>query len=153
MIDETTTNQNRKQLDLLIRYWSNERKQIVSKYFTSVFFGRASGIDISLDILQAIKKTGLPLARLFNISSDGPNISKTVWREINDTLKEEGFSGIIPQTTCCLHIEHNAFRKGLNMYGEESEELAFDMHYWFKNASCKCEDFPKSEQEMDIEIR
>ena len=140
MFDETTTNQNRKQLDVLIRYWSNERKQIVSKYLTSVFFGRTSGIDISLNILLAIKETGLPLGKLFNISSDGPNINKTVWREINDTLRKEGFSGQIPHTTCCLHIVHNVFHKGLNIYGEESEELTFDMHYWFKNAPCKCED-------------
>ena len=78
MFDETATNQNRKQLNVLIRYWSNERKQIVSKYFTSVFFGRPSGTDILLSILQAIKETGLPPDKLFNISSDGPNINKIV---------------------------------------------------------------------------
>ena len=70
------------------------------------YFGRVSSVDISLNILQAIKETGL-----------------------NGTLKKEGFSGLIPQTTCCLHLFLNAFCKGLNMYGEESEELAFDMHY------------------------
>ena len=100
-----------------------------------------------MNILQAIKETGLPLDKLFNISSDGPNINKTVWRETNDILKKEGFSGLIPQTTCCLHLFLNAFCKGLNMYGEESEELAFDMHYWFKNGPCKREDFPKLGQE------
>ena len=26
------------------------------------------------------------------------------------------------------------------------------MHYWFKYAPCKCEDFLKLEQEMDMEI-
>ena len=93
MSDETTTYQNKKQLDILIRYWSNERKQIVPKYLTSVLFGRASGIDILLNIFQAIKETGLPLDKLFKISSDGSNINKTVWREINDTLKK-GFSGL-----------------------------------------------------------
>ena len=71
---------------------------------------------------------------------------------MNDTLKNEGFSGLILQTTCCLHIVHNAFCKGLNIYGEESEELAFDMHYQFKNAPCKREDFLELEQEMDMEI-
>ena len=35
----------------------------------------------------------------------------------------------------------SAFHKGLNMYGEESEELAFDIHYWFKNAPFKREGF------------
>ena len=152
MSDETTTYQNRKQLDILIRYWSNERKQIVLKYLTSVLFGRASGIDILLNIFQAIKETGLPLDKLFKTSSDGSNINKTVWREINDTLKKEGFSGLIPQTTCYLHIVHNAFCKGLNILREESEELASNMHYWFKNAPCKHEDFLKLEQEMNMEI-
>ena len=66
MFDKTTANQNSKQLDILIRYWSSERKQIVPKYLTFVFFGRASGIDISLSIHQAIKETGLPLDKLFN---------------------------------------------------------------------------------------
>ena len=152
MFDETATNQNRKQLNVLKRYWSNERKQIVSKYFTSVFFGRPSGTDILSSILQAIKETGLPLDKLFNISSDGPNINKIVWRETNDTLKKEYFSGLIPQATSCLHIMLNAFCKGLNMYGEECEELALDMHYWFKNAPCKHVDLLKLEQEMDMEI-
>ena len=50
-----------------------------------------------------------------------------------------------------LPAMHNAFCKGLNMYGEESEELAFDMNYCFKNAPCKLEDFPKLEQ-IDMEI-
>ena len=40
-----------------------------------------------MNILQAIKETGLLLGKLFNISSDGPNINKTVWREISDALK------------------------------------------------------------------
>ena len=78
VFDETMTNQNRKQFDILTRYWSNERKQIASNYLTSVFFGRASGIDISLNILQAIIETGLSLDKLFNMSSDNPNINKTV---------------------------------------------------------------------------
>ena len=39
------------------------------------------------------------------------------------------------------------------MYEEESEELAFDLHYWFKNAPSKHEDFLKLEQVMDIEIQ
>ena len=55
------------------------------------FFGRTSGIDISLNIFQAIKEAGLPLGKLFNISSDGPNLKMTLWREINDTLKKKIF--------------------------------------------------------------
>ena len=38
------------------------------------------------------------------------------------------------------------------MYGEESEELPLDMHYWFRNVPYRCADFLKSEREMDMEI-
>ena len=41
MFDKATTNQKRKQLHILIRYWSNERKQIVSKYLTSALFWKS----------------------------------------------------------------------------------------------------------------
>ena len=36
--DETTTTQQRKQLDLLCRLWSDEENQVVTKYLTSFFF-------------------------------------------------------------------------------------------------------------------
>ena len=101
-----------------------------------VFFGRASSIDASLNIHQGIKETDLPLDRFFNISSDGRNINKTVWREKNNTLKKERFVELIPQTSCSLHILHNAIYNELNMYGEETEELVFSSHYWFKNSPC-----------------
>ena len=38
--------------------------------------GRASGIQISLNIFKAIKETDLPLDKLFNISTNAPNIKK-----------------------------------------------------------------------------
>ena len=47
---------------------------------------------------------------------------------------------------------HHAFRKGLNICGEGSEGLAFNIHYGFKNAPCKRDDFLKLEREMDMEI-
>lgn len=37
MYDETTTAQNKKQMDLLFRYWSNEENKVVTKYFSSFF--------------------------------------------------------------------------------------------------------------------
>ena len=62
--------------------------------------------------------------------SDNNDPTISTWcRKINDTLKKEGFSGLIPQTTSCLHIVPSAFSKALNMYGEESEELGFNMHF------------------------
>ena len=38
MYDETTTTQNKKQINILLRYWSNEENKVVTKYFSSSFF-------------------------------------------------------------------------------------------------------------------
>ena len=36
--------------------------------------------------------------------------------------------------SCTLHTMHNAFRKGISshQFGEVVEQLAFDLHAWFK---------------------
>ena len=44
MFDETTTVQNKKQMDVLIRYWSESEGLIVTQYLMFMFFGRAAGL-------------------------------------------------------------------------------------------------------------
>nr|XP_047134698.1 uncharacterized protein LOC124812301 [Hydra vulgaris] len=85
----------------------------------------------------------LPWDRLFNISADGPNINKAIWRLLNADLHSNGFNGLLPFVSCTLHTVHNAFRKAINVVGEDAEQLAFDLHNWFKNAPCKIKDFKK----------
>ena len=78
MFDETTTTQQRKQMDLLCCFWSEEENEVVTKYLTSFFFGRATAKDVKemLASLQHNEKNNLPWGCLFNISTDGPNINK-----------------------------------------------------------------------------
>ena len=49
--DETTTAQIKKQLDLVVRYWSNERNGIVVRYFHSLFFGHADAKTVVTSML------------------------------------------------------------------------------------------------------
>ena len=66
-----------------------------------------------------------------------PNINN----QLDKALKEKGFKALLPLITCTLHVIHSGFQKGLNSYGYEVEELAFDLYYWFRIALCKREDF------------
>ncbi|XP_065640869.1 uncharacterized protein LOC124819158 [Hydra vulgaris] len=94
MFDETTTSQQRKQMDLLCRFWSEDENQVVTKYLTSLFFGRATAEDVKtmLADLRHNERFYLPWDRLFNISADGPNINKAIWRLLNADLHSNGFS-------------------------------------------------------------
>ena len=82
----------------------------------------------------------LPLSGLISLSSDGPYVNKTIWRKINNVLVDEGFPGMMSFIPCNVFVAHNAFRAGLNVFGEASEELAIDLFYWLKSSSSRKKD-------------
>ena len=52
-----------------------------------------------------------------------------------------GHPGLLPVFTCNMYVTHNGFHKGILVYGDDCEQLAFDLHAWFKLSTCKQEDF------------
>ena len=87
-----------------------------------------------------MKNPKFPADGLFNLSSDGPNVNKTIWKRMNEALEEKKMGTLIASIPCNLYVVHNSFWEGLNLYGTQTEELAFDLHYWFKRSPCKHED-------------
>ena len=67
MFDETTTEQNKKQMDLLIRNFDETEEKVVTKFLGCVMFCRATADDIcDLFIkLHDDKVYDLPWGRLF----------------------------------------------------------------------------------------
>ena len=105
MFDETTTEQNKKQMDLLIRYFDETEEKVVTKFLGCVMFCRATADDIcDLFIkLHDDKIYDLPWGRLFNISADGPNINKAIWRKFQELLQERNYKGLLDFISCTLH--------------------------------------------------
>lgn len=149
IFDEATTNQKKKQMDLLLRFWNEELNQIVTRYLGSLYFGRATAADLAsmLEDIMNSDEYDIPWERLFFLSSDGPNINKAVWRKLNEKIKGKGYKGLVALITCTLHIMHNAFRKGTSVggFGEMAEQLAFDLHAWFKVHDIFCNDVPPND--------
>ena len=50
-----------------------------------------------------------------------------------------------------MHVVHNVFKAGLTVYGSEAEEMAFNLHQWFKSSPCKHEDFMKLEENTQLD--
>ncbi|XP_015759407.1 PREDICTED: uncharacterized protein LOC107338689 [Acropora digitifera] len=96
-----------------------------------------------MKIVDTLQEVGyqLPLSGLISLSSDGPNVNKTIWNTVNKVLVDEGLPGLMPFIPCNIHVVHNAFRAGLNSYGEASEELAIDLFYWLKSSPSRREDY------------
>jgi hypothetical protein len=151
--DETCNSQNKKQCDLLLRYWSEDTGQICVQFLKSLMFGHAKGKDVAAAILETLNEEGfqLPLKQLLSLGSDGPNVNKTIWTAINEHLKESALPGMLPFISCSLHVVHNAFRQGLNKYGENAEELVLDLFYFIKASPCRKEDLSETQLNLGLD--
>ena len=52
---------------------------------------------------------------------------------------------------CNLHIIHNAFKKHLDEYGLEAENLAIELFYWFKVSAARREDWVTTMTDLGLE--
>ena len=54
--DETLSAQVKKQMDLLLRYWSTKHQEVRVQYCTSVMFGNAKAEEVTKEMIAAMHK-------------------------------------------------------------------------------------------------
>ena len=128
--DETTTTQVIKQMDLHFLFWSEEQNEVGGQ-----IRGRGK----------------VNLSSILTLSNDGPNVNKTIFRAVNTSLKGAGNPGMINIGTCNLPVVHNSFCKALEAYGTPVDDLAVDIHSFFKISSARREDFKFIQLEEAVE--
>lgn len=62
--DETTNSAGKKELQTVIRYWSEQKSQIVSTHLQTFFIGSATVEDILEKVVEALQNAGLPRKNL-----------------------------------------------------------------------------------------
>ena len=141
-----------KQLDIKIRYWSSAQSQVVVHHLQTYLMGHATGRQVAEKIISAVQDSGIALAQLQMLESDGPNVNKTVWNIVNDVLLRlpERNHGLTDIGTCNLHICHNAFAKGLEMFASSISDFVIDLHLWFKMSAARREDYELVQEEMGL---
>ena len=92
--DEQTNNQNLKQLDLLLKYWSIVKKNVVTRYYKSVFLGHARTATVRDCISGCLKTDGIELYRLLMIGRDNLNVNKLVEKMIDGEMTKTGAAPI-----------------------------------------------------------
>lgn len=50
------------------------------------------------------------------------NINKSLWKQLDEALKEKVFKGLLPLIMCTLHVIYSGFWKRLNACGYELQE-------------------------------
>ena len=65
--DETTSTQVKKQMDLILRYWSPTHEEVWITYYTSLFFGHAEGEKVAVKMYEQLVSDGIPVAKLVTL--------------------------------------------------------------------------------------
>jgi len=108
-------------------------------FLSASFFNHATAVDVARALLDNLNQPDYKIdhGKLLNLSSDGPNVNKAVWKIIDEHLKVEDLHGLLPFIPCSLLVIHNTFRYVLKEYENEVDQLCLDSFYWFKQSSCK----------------
>ena len=166
--DEQTNNQSKKQLDLLLRYWSSRKGSVVTRYYRSVLLGHAQATIVVDSIFESFRTDGIDIRKILMLSRDNPNVNKTVEKMINDSMKKVD-AELMSIGTCNLHIVHNAFKAGMiplqrltylvtycfpgtNEADWHVENFCMDVWSWFRKSPARQEDFETIVDEINDSI-
>ena len=123
---------------------------MVRRFYTALMFGHAEGAKVAAAMVDKLEEDKVNLSSLLTLSSDGPNVNKTIFRAVNTSLKGAGNPGMINIGTCNLHVVHNSFCKAFEAYGTPVDDLAVDIHSFFIS-SARREDFKFIQLEEEVE--
>ncbi|CAF3008436.1 unnamed protein product [Rotaria sp. Silwood2] len=149
LFDETTIVGVRKQLDLHLRYWSEHKQCVVTRYWKSIMLGHATADIISQHLLDSLKSDGIDLSNLFQLGRDNPNVNKAVENTVEKEVRSErgkktghvSNKGLVSIGPCPLHIIHNAFKQGFTQNDWQIEEILYDFWFFFSRSSARREDY------------
>lgn len=138
--DELTNKQIKKQLDIKIRYWSEADNQINISHLATHLMGQAKAKDIVDRLMQTLNENNLMLKDLITVGSDGPYVNKAVFHLLCEQKKSIDLPPLVQIGTCCLHVAHSAFGKGVQEYGQQAVDFMIDLYYFFKLSPVRQED-------------
>ena len=149
--DETTTAQMKKQMDVLIRYFSESEKEVKVRFLKALTFGHAKADTVTEELCKTIEGLGLPLQYLLSVCCDGPNVNKSIKKKLNVKLQEKFKRNLVETGPCQLHVVHNAFHKGVQAFGDDIENLCIDLFYFFKTSPARREDLAEIQYKIGLD--
>ena len=107
--DETTNIQVKKQMDVLVRYYSEKHGEVKVRFLKALMFGHAFGKTVGDELWKTVEESGLSPRFLLSLSSDGPNVSKSIKQNINNKLQENFKRQLVDTGSCQIHVACNSF--------------------------------------------
>lgn len=132
------------QMDLLLRFWDNERDRVVTRYFDSVFLGHTRSVDLLKKFKIGLSK--LTSSKLLQVSMDGPSTNWKFYESLLQVRKEHDpdLPTLINVGSCGLHVLHGAFQFGCTQSGWKLDSLLRSLYYCFSDSPARREDYISS---------
>lgn len=113
-------------------------------------FGHSEGNKVAEAMMKSLEDDGFQLSKLCALSSDGPNVNKTIWRQMQKMLTDAGHAGLLQFTTCIIHVIHSGFHAGLSVFGSDVQDLTVDLHCFFILSAARREDFHAVQRDLKL---
>ena len=130
-LDESTTSQVKKLVDIYVCYWSKIYDQVVTAFEGFYFIGHCTA-----DLLKHIQEYFL-----VHVGMDGPNANLKFEKELEAALKSVHDMRILRLGTCSLHPVHSAFKKWVEKLNFPFAAFFNDSHLFFKLPSTRSKDY------------
>lgn len=126
------------QMDIVVRYFNEDKHRIESKYVLSVFLsGRPTAENILKHFLDGVKTIGLK--KIVQISMDGPNVNWKFYKLLKQELGED--NSLLDIGSCGLHVIHGALQSGHKASGWTVNSFLTGLYWLFKNSPSRRSDF------------
>ena len=105
-------------------------------------------------MIEQFHEDNIPVDKLITLVRDGPNVNKAIMRKIEQTIKDKHpeFKGFVDLGSCVLHVVHNGFSEGLEMYGKDIDQLCLDLHAIFKYNAARRKDYQQLQANLGADI-
>lgn len=105
------------------------------------FIENGLGETIVAYLIKALNNGNLSIERMITIGRDGPNVNKKVFRLMDAKYKEATGKKLIDIGPCDLHVVHNAFKAGLDVFGSDVADLLTNVHYFFDDEALRSSEY------------
>ena len=148
MFDESLNSylQN-EQMDLQMRFWSEELCKVETKYFESKFLNRANSETICEALVETLKT--FDESKMLMLAMDGPSTNWAVVDKLTSHREQNDMKSLMDVGSCGLHVIHGAFQVGVESTNWELNKI-FQAMWKILHDSCARRDIYKTVNRTDL---
>ena len=141
-------------MDLTLHHWSLTHNEVIVTFYTSLFFGNAEADNEVSRMIEQFHEDNISVEKLITLVGGRPNVNKAIMRKIEQTIRDEHpeLKRFVDLGSCVLHVVHNGFGEGLEMYGKDIDQLCLDLHAIFKYRATRREDYYQLQANVGADI-